>query len=60
MNILGPNFKNLILLGGITLNCEGSDMFVPLKFEIRTKDGLGNADLLEECFPLYKKVLGEK
>lgn len=36
----GPNSK-LALIGGIMLNCdgEGTDQYLPLKFEVRDKSG---------------------
>lgn len=39
----GPSSK-LAIVGGIMVNCDGkgNDMFVPLKFEIRTKFGSTN------------------
>ena len=45
----GPNSK-LAIIGGIMLNCEGdgTDMFLPLKFEIRTKTG--KVDLFDKTF----------
>ena len=51
MNFGGPN-SQLVLLGGIMINCdgEGTDMFLPLSFERRTKDGKSE-DLFKECFP---------
>ena len=35
----GGNNSKLAILGGIMLNCDGdgNDMFLPLKFEVRTK-----------------------
>lgn len=47
---MGPNSK-LALIGGIMINCVGdtTDMFLPLKFEIRNKDG-ESKDLFEEAF----------
>ena len=37
-NFGGPNSK-LAIVGGIMINCDGdgTDMFLPLKFEVRTK-----------------------
>ena len=42
--------SKLALLGGIIINCddEGTDRFLPLKFEIRTTNG--RKDLYEETF----------
>ena len=42
--------SKLALLGGIIINCddEGTDRFLPLKFEIRTTHG--RKDLYEETF----------
>jgi len=39
--------SKLALIGGIIINCDvdGTDMFVPMNFEIRTKDGK-STDLL--------------
>ena len=39
-NFGGQNSK-LALIGGIMINCDGdgTDMFLPLKFEIKSKDG---------------------
>jgi hypothetical protein len=38
LDFAGKNSK-LAIVGGIMLNCEGigTDMFVPLKFEVRSK-----------------------
>jgi hypothetical protein len=49
-NWMGPNSK-LALIGGIMINCVGekTDLFLPLKFEIRNKDG-ESKDLYEETF----------
>ena len=43
--------SRLVLIGGIMINCDGkgSDRFLPLKFEIRTKDSSEN---------LYEKTFG--
>ena len=40
VNYGGPNSK-LALIGGIMINCDGdgNDMFLPIKFELRSKDG---------------------
>jgi hypothetical protein len=48
----GSQKSQLVLLGGIMINCdgEGTDMFLPLSFEKRTKDGK-TEDLFKECFP---------
>lgn len=42
--------SKLAIIGGIMLNCEGkrTDMFVPLKFEIRSQQG--KTDLFDETF----------
>ena len=42
--------SKLALLGGIIINCDddGTDRFLPLKFEIRTT--LGRKDIYEETF----------
>ena len=57
-NWMGPNSK-LALIGGIMINCVGekTDMFLPLKFEIRNKDG-ESKDLYElwESYPLTIKA----
>lgn len=47
---MGPNSK-LALIGGIMINCVGdkTDRFLPLKFEIRNKNG-ESKDLFEEAF----------
>jgi len=47
---MGPNSK-LALIGGIMINCAGhkTDMFLPLKFEIRNKDG-DYTNYFEETF----------
>lgn len=44
--------SQLALIGGIMINCDNdaADMFLPLKFEIRKKDGT-STDLLNEVFP---------
>jgi hypothetical protein len=49
LNWQGPNSK-LALIGGIMINfdCEGTDMFLPLKFEIRCQNV--KLDLFEEVF----------
>jgi len=46
---MGPNSK-LALFGGIMINCDGdgTDRFLPLKFEIRSKSGV--EDLFEKTF----------
>ena len=46
---MGPNSK-LALIGGIMINCVGekTDMFLPLQFEIRSKNGSKN--VYEEVF----------
>ena len=40
---MGPNSK-LAIFGGIMINCEGSktDMFLPLQFDIRSKNSFTN------------------
>lgn len=45
----GPNNK-LALCGGIMINCEGenTDMFLPLHFDVRKKDG--NTNLFDQTF----------
>jgi hypothetical protein len=50
LNFGGPNSK-LVLLGGIMINCdgEGTDKFLPLKFEVRDKQG-NVTDHFNECF----------
>jgi len=47
---MGDNSK-IALLGGIIINCEGdgNDRFLPLKFEIQSKNGK-RENLLWECF----------
>lgn len=44
------NSGKLALIGGIMINCDGNrtDMFLPLKFEVRSKNG-GTVDLTKEC-----------
>ena len=39
-NWMGPNSK-LAVIGGIMINCEGpkTDMFLPLRFDVRSKQG---------------------
>ena len=51
-NWMGPNSK-LAIVGGIMINSdgEGSDMFQPLMFEVRSKDGT-KMDLYKETFDL--------
>lgn len=51
LNFGGPKSK-LAIIGGITINCdgEGNDLFLPMKFELRTKDKRGGRDLFSECF----------
>jgi len=48
----------LALIGGIMINCDGNrtDMFLPLKFEVRSKTG--TVDLTKEClgFESYKDL----
>lgn len=43
--------SQLAIVGGITINCEGddTDKFLPLKLEIRTKDG-AKKSVLQEAF----------
>jgi len=49
LGFCGPNSK-LALIGGIMINCDGnkSDVFLPLKFEVKTPNG--SRDYTEECF----------
>jgi hypothetical protein len=53
-NILNLNsFKpcsKVAIIGGIMINCDGkgNDMFVPLKFEIRTR--FGSKDVFKQAF----------
>ena len=49
MNWCGENSK-LAILGGIMINCDGdgTDMFVPLKFEIRTTTD--KKDIFKQAF----------
>ena len=53
----------LSILGGIMINCDGArtDMFLPLKFEVRSKKN-GKKDLTEECFGFkpYKSTTSEQ
>ena len=44
------NSSKLALIGGIIINCEGkgSDRFLPLRFEIRTK--MRKENMLEKTF----------
>ena len=48
---MGPNSK-LAIIGGIMLNCDGdgTDMFVPLSFELKSNKGNMKKDLFEETF----------
>ena len=54
MNVIDYDWQGeeskLALIGGIMINCEGdgTDMFLPLKFEIRTKTG--KTDLFDKTF----------
>ena len=49
LNWCGSNSK-LAIIGGIMINCDGkgTDMFVPLKFEVRTTTGSKN--LFKQAF----------
>ena len=40
LNWMGPNSK-LCLFGGIMINCDDdkTDRFLPMRFEVRTKEG---------------------
>ena len=53
MNFGGSNSK-LALIGGIMINCDGdgTDMFLPLNFELKSKDGK-TQNFFKECFPQY-------
>jgi len=44
--------SQLCLIGGVMINCDNDacDMFMPLKFEVRAKDGV-SIDYLTEVFP---------
>ena len=44
--------SQLCLIGGIMINCDSnaSDLFLPLKFEVHTKEGKMK-DYLNEVFP---------
>ena len=50
-NWMGTDSK-LALLGGIMINCDGdgTDMFLPMSFEIRSNNGQTTQDLFEENF----------
>ena len=47
---MGPNSK-LALIGGLMINCVGkkTDMFLPLRFEVRTKNG-NTKNVFKEVF----------
>ena len=47
---MGENSK-LALIGGIMINCDGdgTDMFLPISFEVVTKNGK-RQDIFEETF----------
>ena len=52
---MGPDSK-LAICGGIMVNCEGdkSDVFLPLHFEVRTKDK--KEDLFNKTFKVYDQA----
>ena len=56
MKFGGPNSK-IALIGGIMINCEGegTDHFLPLKFDIRSPLTYNN--LLEECFGKHNTLV---
>jgi len=51
MNWQGPNSK-LAMIGGIMINCDkdGTDMFLPLMFELRSMQGQKVVDLFDEAY----------
>lgn len=57
MNWQGPNSK-LALLGGIMINCDddGTDMFLPLMFEVRSQKGEFVEDLYDEAYGPYESM----
>ena len=48
---MGPDSK-LALVGGIMINCDGdgTDMFLPRDFEIRSNHGKTKIDIFKEAF----------
>jgi hypothetical protein len=48
---MGPDSK-LALIGGIMINCdgEGTDMFLPMDFEIRSNKGETTSNVFEETY----------
>jgi hypothetical protein len=48
---MGPNSK-LALIGGIMINCDGdgTDMFLPIDFELRTSKGEVKKNFFEETY----------
>ena len=48
---MGPDSK-LALIGGIMINCdgEGTDMFLPLDFELRSNKGETRTNVFEETY----------
>ena len=51
LNWQGPNSK-LAVIGGIMVNCDddGTDMFVPLMFELRSQKGEVIEDIFDEAY----------
>ena len=56
MNFAGPRSK-LAIVGGIMINCDGNrnDLFLPLKFEVRSKTDIQNYSF--ECFGFQNSEL---
>ena len=50
-NWMGPDSK-LALIGGIMINCDGdgTDMFQPMHFEIRSNYGKTKTDVFKDTF----------
>ena len=50
-NWMGPDSK-LALVGGIMINCDGdgTDMFLPMDFEIRSNGGETRENVFDEVF----------
>jgi hypothetical protein len=48
---MGPSSK-LALIGGIMINCdgEGTDMFLPISFELRTNKGEKSENFFDETY----------
>ena len=56
-NWMGPDSK-LVLVGGIMINCdgEGTDMFLPMDFEIRSDKGETRQNIFDETYGSFSQA----